>query len=388
MNKVAYCCLVICLVISCTKSKGIILSDETRENQISLVSSDKITFILDSVTINRINCLEYSDLTDELSFYNKYDHSILLYDYESKKYKKRINVPLELPQLQGYSLQNPDSLLFHSYLTSTTYLMDNQLKLVKAIVWDDRHREKDIFLPSPYVGTSTPIRSINGNIVMIGMIAGETTKENEYNRPVLSIYNSIDGKRFSLSYPQHYSLFNWGGGLFYRLPYYTTTCDKDKILISFPASHDLYSYDLSDGEIEIYYGGSNEIIEITSFPFRKNKIVSSNLEREWYMNNPSFEGIYYDKYKELYYRIARLPQSDFHNSKENLKPTIIIIFDNNLNYLGEYHLPEHMIYVPSNSFVTKEGLNIQILTENEDELSFMQYSFQNNTSDYRNNSAI
>lgn len=388
MRNLASCCLVICLVISCTKSKGIILSDETRANNVSLVSSDKITFVLDSVTINRINCLEYRDLTDELSFYNKYDHSILFYDYESKKYKKRLNIPIELPQLQGYSIQNPDTLLFYSYLTATTYFMDNQLKLVKTIVWDDRHREKDMLLPSPYVGTSTPIKSLNGNVVMIGMIAGETTKENEYNRPVLSVYNSTEGKSFTLNYPQYYSQFNWGGGLFYRLPYYTTTDDNNRIIVSFPASHDLYSFDLSSGNIDTFYGGSNEISKITSFPFRKDKIVSNNLEREWYMNNPSFEGIYYDKYKELYYRIARLPQPEFQNSKENIKPTIIIIFDKKLNYLGEYHLPEHLIYIPSNSFVTKEGLNIQILTENEDELSFMQYSFQNDTSYYRNKSAI
>ena len=97
---------------------------------------------------------------------------------------------------------------------------------------------------------------------------------------------------------------------------------------------------------------------------------------EWYMNTPSYEGVFYDKYRELYYRIARLPDTNYKiGNRGNNKPIIIIVLDSQLHYLGEEILPpaKEGNYRINNCFVSKDGLNIQVLTDDEDKLIFEQY---------------
>ena len=46
---------------------------------------------------------------------------------------------------------------------------------------------------------------------------------------------------------------------------------------------------------------------------------------EWYMNTPSYEGVFYDKYRELYYRIARLPDTNYKiGNRGNNKPLLLL----------------------------------------------------------------
>ena len=96
----------------------------------------------------------------------------------------------------------------------------------------------------------------------------------------------------------------------------------------------------------------------------------------WYMTNPSYQNIIYDKYKNQYYRIARLPKQDFTLSERgNMKPIIIIILDSNFKYIGEVELDMNIRYSLNNCFATKEGLNIQVHTNDDDKLTFYVYSF-------------
>jgi hypothetical protein len=95
--------------------------------------------------------------------------------------------------------------------------------------------------------------------------------------------------------------------------------------------------------------------------------------REWYMTNPSYESVFYDNYKKLYYRIARLPLKEYIPSDQNRKPKIIIVLDSNLNYLGEVSLPKDVKLEMFNCFISEDGINIQLLNDDEDNLTYHQY---------------
>lgn len=363
------------LTIACSHINGAVVSSEVRENRVSLSSVDSLVFILDSLTVNRINYFEYNDKLNELTFINTLTNTIMAYDCISCELKYTIDLKEAFPKIQGYSIVNRDTMLLHSYPLSTTYITDSQCQITKKIVFDDRNRVTDLILPDPFLSTSSPIKYYNQKIVTMGLVADETKKETANNRPTLILADIQHGcKEFKMNYPIMYSQYNWGGGLFYRLPYFDIT-DEGVVVISYSASHDIYTYDLNTSETSKFYAGSNEISYISSFNFPKDMPVPNDKEKEWYMNNPSFEGIFYDRYKQRYYRIARLPQPQYRSFKDNRKPVIIIVLDCNFSYLGEYRLPDNYTYVPSNSFVTDKGLNIQVLTDNEDELFFYCYEF-------------
>ena len=227
-------------------------------------------------------------------------------------------------------------------------------------------------MPWPLASTGTPIYIRNSTIISTGCTADEF--EQEPKRPVLILFDTqTKEEKYLCDYPPCYQQFNWLGSLFYRQPYYTLA--DQLAVISFPASHEVYSYDLKNDTYKASFAGSKEISKIYSYPISKKLFyeVSSSKEKKWYMTNASYEGIFYDKYREVYYRFARLPQPDFQTMRGNRKPTIVIILDKNLQYIGETRLPDDVYFIPSNSFVSAAGLNIQVMTDNEDQLLFYQY---------------
>ena len=46
----------------------------------------------------------------------------------------------------------------------------------------------------------------------------------------------------------------------------------------------------------------------------------------------------------------------------NRKPLVVIILDENLQYLGEYMMPTVVEYFSTNAFVSERGLNIQVIS--------------------------
>jgi hypothetical protein len=228
--------------------------------------------------------------------------------------------------------------------------------------------------PASYTQTGTPIKKLGRKIFLFGFVSGETTFETPDNRPVCTMIDlDKDSISYLISYPEQYVQFNWGGGLLYRQPYYDI--DDTSIIVSFSADHHIVKYAL-DGNQNKFYAGSSSVNKIKSFPHDKDMPGNSDEEWKWYMENPSYQNVIYDKYRKLYYRMVRLPIKDYvPTAIGNAKPVVIVVLDSKLNYLGEVTLPAHITWKPHNCFVSKEGFNIQAVTDDEDKLIFYQYNF-------------
>ena len=243
----------------------------------------------------------------------------------------------------------------------------------------NNHNQKGIIAPYPYVSTMSPISIRHGKIWTSGLVSGETNIESSENRPGII---SIDMRTFKMSYyvnyPEIYQKGNWGGGLTYRLPYYTIV--GDSLIVSFSASHELIVFNLRKKTKHVFFAGSRYVNEIVPFHFHKRRVSSIDDDSawKWYLNTPSYEGILYDKYRNVYYRFVRLPLSkNCAMDGVNKKPVSVIILDSKMQYIGETLLDSQSIYIPGNSFVSIDGLNIQKLTKNEDEIVYEQYAFFN-----------
>ncbi|MDB5143082.1 MAG: hypothetical protein JWQ66_1795 [Mucilaginibacter sp.] len=96
------------------------------------------------------------------------------------------------------------------------------------------------------------------------------------------------------------------------------------------------------------------------------------------MTTPTFGPIYYDKFKNVYYRLASLPVEEINANYEEKNPPLkrisLEIFDKDFQYLGEKILKKNK-YWADNAFVSSEGLNLQNRTGSDSTLDFTTFTF-------------
>lgn len=332
---------------------------------------------LDESVLNITKCIQYveEDNHEYLYILDELGNSIVRYELDDNKVPVKYNFnKASVGSIQGFHYCAEDSLYLFAYNSGklSRYSLSDSHIVESKIMTYDYDNNNDTILPYPFVRTLSPITVYGNHILMSGFVAGESLRETTTNRPVMiqtSLHKSNMDK-YLINYPIMYQQANWSGGITYRCPFYAMV--GHNILISFPASHDIKVYNIADNSINDIYAGSRYIKTINSFPYNKNsQKFSSSKAWNWYMETPSYEGIVYDKYRDKYYRIARLPASDSQQKlKGNRKPISIIILDSSLNYEGEVLLDQQKHYIPSNCFVTKEGLCIQILTKNENAFEY------------------
>lgn len=382
-NYITACSLVSFLIItiSCSqenvtgKNVGVARRSETKEISFSL---DSLSLELDSVTVNIIHYCQYiPDFRGRscLSFLNENTNSIYFYDFQTKSLLHKIDLSdLEIQKsLQGY-LYSDDRVYTYSYSDASLTCIDCNSKqiLFSCRLYNNYFDpQKPFFTPKPFPLTCMPIKSIGNTIVLSGMVAGESMLENSKNRPVITLFD-LYTKEIShvINYPSIYQEANWGGGLSFRSAYYDIN-KKEEIVVSFPAYDEIVSYSMRKGIEQHHHAGSSKVKKIRPFTNKRNVFGDSEKLWEWYLKTSSYENILYDEYRHLYYRFVKLPQNSAYNPKVGTqKPTIIIVLDESYSYVGELLLPNNMIFVTSNSFVSRMGICIQKREKNEDLISF------------------
>ena len=329
------------------------------------------------------NYIRYVDNEDKLLLYNKYDNSIYTFNYGSGTLDWNIRLNEEgnngVGEIQGFDYVNKDSIFLYNYNTLFVYLVDFSATVGwKKILPTDELMEKG-FLPAyPWLQTNCPMVYWNNNLVLGGFGSSETKKETAYNLPVTSIYDfQKDTVLLANNYPAQYQKYNWGGG-FFRMPYFDVNKENGRVVISFPQDHNLYTYSLSDQSQGKHYAGSNSIKQIDAYDQKKGEEIDQNRAYNWYLNTPSYRNVHYDPYRKLYYRLACLPAKKELRQKYTIgiRPLILIVLDKDFNYIGEKILPDDIELRYTNSFVTKDGLNIQALTDNDDIMTFYQFKVE------------
>ena len=333
----------------------------------------------DSISV-LTNYIQYVKEDDLLLFYNQYDNSIYAFNYEQGTLNKSIQLRKEgnngVGEIQGFSYVNRDSIFVYNYEMFTLFLVNSSA----TVLWKKRLPMDEIsekgFLPAyPWLQTNCLMVYWNNKLILGGFGATESEKESSSNLPVTTIYEfQKDTVLLANNYPSQYQQYNWGGA-FFRMPYFDVNKDNGTILVSFPQDHNLYVYSLYEFIQKKYYAGCNQIKQINAYDQKKGEIIDQERAYKWYLNTPSYRNIHYDPYRKLYYRLACLPANETLKKKYTIgiRPIILIVMDEYLRYLGECVLPDNIELRYTNSFVTKDGLNIQVLTDNEDLMTFYQF---------------
>lgn len=340
-----------------------------------LVNSHYKSFQLDSLTIPYTKSIQYLDLYTIKYFFlfNSNTNSIYFYNYESSKIE-RIWKPLHCINninFDGFYVHNLDSIFLYTYFTNILYLFDSKGELTKTynLSRDMRYCPHP---PAPQLCTTNPLLLYRDNFILTGFIAGEYKNEKIGTRPVGIKYN-LSKKEISyfIDYPSIYRKHNWGSTNF-RAVYHTFNQEKLLLIISFPASHQIVIYDLKNDRINSIYSGKYGCKNIKYYSQKKGKVEREN-RIKYYYTNPIYDAIYYDKYRNLYYRFFMHPlKEDYHYLGNQLSRLItIIILNEKFQIIGEIEISNHN---PQSVFITKEGLHIQKFSRNEGHILFSVFT--------------
>jgi len=337
------------------------------------ISEDKI-FQLDSETVQETNLIQLLVQNDTLlfTFANEYDNSIVLYDYLSNRFISKIKFEKEGPNgvghITSYYYHSYDSIYIFNQWLEKIFLLNHQAKKQNEFVFNVRtHISSELSPPSPYPLTVAPIQKISDILIFPGI---QVSNDDNTFRPSTILYNlNTNDIKFVNNLPKLYKSMNWGHPIVYN--YANTTFNKNKIILSLGADHNITVYDIEKDENKTFNAATKHYSDIKSFHLPEN--TDFQAMNDHYMSNLCYRNILFDCYRNVYYRFACLPHPNYNKEDKYLRrPISVIILDSEFNIVGETLLPEFE-YLILQTFVSPDGLQIQILSDDDDYMIFKTF---------------
>ena len=151
------------------------------------------------------------------------------------------------------------------------------------------------------------------------------------------------------------------------------TVDKSGFTYLFSGSPLVFRYDFQTQKVT-----STEVnppwdkVKADDIPFGS---MSSEQKQDFMKENPFYYKIYFDPYRNLYYRLSSRPrpnatEPDFHYV--NYNTICVTVLDKELQVLDHLFLPKENVYNVGFSFVTSEGLWISYNGANQDDENWIK----------------
>jgi hypothetical protein len=333
----------------------------------TLVASDTIAIEVDSLTtpVNWVS--QFVTVNDEswLIDYNKKTHSLQIYCINERRRKSIIPLTTEGPEgidrVTGICFVNKDSILLTTASPKRKLvLIDSQAHLLDQWEISDTLKYNN-FLYDLYIYKNFEITFNNGKVTV--SISPYVPSESPvcYQYPYLVEYDLIY-RKVSANYGQ----FPFEAGKIYlysELPKHTVTPYFD--IVHFSGSHDLFCYDIDTKELRRVVRARSKYLPKELKPLDP-KVIIDNLQEEekiFYVTQGRYDQLFYDSFKELYYRFVKKPM-DYHSvdGKPQWEPDFkytVMILDAEFRLINEIELPGRT-YNPSLATVTQDGLLISL----------------------------
>ena len=375
--------------ISCQNSS----KESNATYDIGLVETKRIILPVDENTYYLSKSIFQFEEDDKeyLQFGNfeKRQHEILIYDIENQNLHKRILLEKEgpngVPAIHGcIPFYDSQAFLVSQHNMGRTSHIDGKGNVIRRYnmkynikngIWgDSRYGLSYFYTPSFTKGSIVHFsnRSVTYNM-----------KRKDWR--AMAMFNSLnlengEIRRLPIHYPDIFEdevKVPAGGGYEFSYDY---NYKQERLVCSFTGYDSIM---VTDDLKQVYWrNGKSRYLE-TMRP-RVYDANGLNWLREA-TESPSYHNILYDKYRDVYYRIAEFPYEFKANESLFDDPTArefsIIIFDKDLNIIGETKFPGNK-YFYKMSFVGRDGLYISENNEanpefDEDKLVFACFKLEN-----------
>lgn len=360
------------------------LNDKDRlgTGEYSLVQEQDKFVLLDSMTSQETNYMQV--INDKMiAIYNLPAHTICVFDLEKGVEVGKVQLHKDGPNsvrgIQGFYYHSSDSIWLYQSWEKNLVLVNNKGIVLNKKNIQDRLQEKAFktnLSVAPFPLTDLPILKIDDMFVLQGMNGPEVV---DGLLPACTILFDMkkDTIKIANEYPPVYGdresiNDNWGTFPYRVVPY--TLNKESEMILSFPADDNIYVYNIKSGEKKCYFAGYSQYKEMRPIAGTQK----SDLQRH-YLEQMQYAGIFYDEYNNVYYRLVTLPIYDYdiYDEKTQKKPMAVVILNSNFDKVGEVRL-EHGDYKYRNTFVSKDGLQINVHSEDDDYLKFVTYKLKEN----------
>lgn len=361
---------------------------ETNAYELREDPQSNLVFLLDSTTPNYTipDGCDYAEIDQKriLVYYNRLTYSLSFYDIQTKKLHHRINLKKQgiysVKHILGIHVINKDSILLSPAYIKRLYLSNWQGSICQVFNLMADAQVASLWKNEPY----TQIDFFGDECIMQTAPLGNQNRPGTYYTIPLGASYNLKSKKIAINYIKFPELYqnkiNFG---FYHGGNWQCINKRGEIIMSFPIDPKVYIYSKEKKLKKTALAQSHNLSGQLPKPFSH-----PGEEEKYYYNNDAYEGITYDRYRNIYYRFATKgvdgnpPSNATMISKGLFKPLFVVILDHNFKKLSEVELPANKHYF-LNRFVAKEGLYISNSHPDnpamqENKLSFTCYKLVNN----------
>lgn len=292
---------------------------------------------------------------------------ILFYDLKSGQLNKALKIPNEfIPN--GVFYINSDSIYISEHWGNRILLTDFNAKINN--VWSAYEKDS---IPITFFATSYQPFIVTPKCIISEASAGEgNILEGFYNYPPIYSFDKIsNNSNLKVNRAIPYSEKFKTDTVWY-ISNASFAVKNDNIYVSFANDHNIYYYD--DKEVQTISAKSKYLDKF--LPFDRERAFKTSYIDSLYRVSPYYEGLIYDKYRDLFYRIAvhQAPISpDGENITEVLDKTFsIICMDKNFRIIDEIVMPNKMYYY-SSIYVYSDGILLPYISEDKSKLKLQKY---------------
>ncbi len=329
------------------------------------------------ITLKSRTFLTY-DGTD-LFCWDNIHNRLYKFDFKSRTFTPPIKIEIKNPyEYEEMVCVGRDSLITFSWIENyNANLINGKGKLLKQYnIAPKNHlnyKESNtkLICYCDLYGTIGKI-SHNGFFYYATKYLGESTNKGKlFSSARLNLKSGV--KEYVTEFPSIYNKYHWGFWA-YNYPYITFN-SKEQMIISYPACHQLYLYDIHTKKQKAVNAGSSLFKNIP--PFSNKKEIKAELKDEYikhYQTNYAYGIIAYDKKHKLYYRQVRHPNKNWGKSANKTRKMSIIVLDEKFHFLGEVELPADKNYY--RFIVTEQGIVASYIDFNNRKYGFTVFNIK------------
>lgn len=379
MNKAVILLLSLLLFNSCekkivkVKNEGVVATDSTlfcrQDSTIKIQIGDQL--------IPKPLVSQFIENDNGNMFYVILDENTLhWFDVKTNKLL-RTNQIDNCGNLNNYSgfLCKGDTTFVYNYTQKMVYMLDSSFKTIRYwnVINDDSN--KNTFDPEAL--TDSPILYFQDRVILSGTKLGLLKKGEKKYSVSCNINISNNNIIYGVNYPDQYLEGDFGGVYFNTI--YHVLGDDNNCLYSFPADHYVYSYSTDFSSYRKFYMGSRYTPTINSSDCNSLELIKDkDLRIKYFISQHSYSNLLYDPYRKVYYRIAQHPLIGWERGAFP-KPFSIIVMDINGDLISETPIQtDYKELNLHNMHVTKDGLLIQINTQDENVIEFALFKLLTN----------
>lgn len=266
-----------------------------------------------------------------------------------------------------------DSLLVASIESSTLHLFNRDGEKLKQFQLNTYNESENSVLVPYITGTPLSIHKIGSKVYLPGLTIQGANLEGA--NQLFEIDLATEEIKEILPRPKPYA------DVYYVVHDFTAVhlAKRNNTLVLSPVVSN-YLETVNNGKSAYQYAGSNYFDTIPFYSANPPEGLNWDIVNKATSTSPRFSAIYYDRFRDVFYRVAITPPSldQYLIEKKAVKHFSIIVLNSDFEKIGETII-DHEKYDLTGLFITQEGLcifNKEKYGQNEDRLSFDVFALE------------